>query len=144
MSEEFQTWKEHFIEQAKGLVPPQKNFYKVSMQHGRGKEPTIKMVAPTEQVVERAKSSLADPPPAQPPSIYDPVTGVMQQSSEKHKKAHRTRKRKRSMSVKRKYSKKRRVSKPKKKKNKKKGIKRKTIKRRTPLKKKKSKKTWWA
>ena len=79
MSEEFQTWKHHFIQQAKGLITHQKRFYKVSMQQGKGGPQNIKMVSPTEQVVERAKTNLV-----QAPSVYDPVTGVMQQTSGRH------------------------------------------------------------
>jgi hypothetical protein len=88
MSEEFQAWKNHFIDQAKGLIPYQKKFYKVSMQQGGGTQPQIKMVSPTEQIVERAKASL------QPPSVYDPVTGVMQQTKGKHIPTSYKRKRK--------------------------------------------------
>ncbi|MEK6266753.1 MAG: hypothetical protein N2B06_18590 [Clostridium sp.] len=108
MSEEFQTWKHHFIQQAKGLIPHQKRFYKVSMQQGKGDQPTIKMVSPTEQVVERAKSDLV-----QPPSVYDPVTGVMQQTSGKHLKIPTPRKRKGGI-LKNKSAKKRRIVKKKK------------------------------
>lgn len=79
MSEEFQAWREHFVNQAKGLIPHERKFYRVSKQEGKGKDPIIKMVTPTEQVVERAKASLS-----QPPSVYDPVTGVMQYTGNKH------------------------------------------------------------
>lgn len=95
MSEEFHTWKQHFINQAKGLIPYQKKFYKVSMQQGAGSQPTIKMVSPTEQIVERAKASLD-----QPPTVYDPVTGVVQQTNVKHIKPTSPRKKKRKKSTK--------------------------------------------
>jgi hypothetical protein len=88
MSEDFQVWKNHFINQAKGLIPHQKRFYKVSMQQGGGSQPIIKMVSPTEQIVERAKSTLD-----QAPSVFDPVTGVMQQTKIKHVAPSRKRKR---------------------------------------------------
>jgi hypothetical protein len=127
MAEEFQTWKEHFINQSKGLIPHERKFYKVSMQKGRGGEPTIKMVTPTEQVVERAKSKLTEPP-----NIYDPVTGVMQHTDSKHvkvkqlsrkrkyttnkkkntnSKRRKTNKKKSTLGKKRKYSAKKRVNK---------------------------------
>lgn len=89
MSEEFHTWRQHFIDQAKGLIPHQKKFYKVSMQQGSGEQPKIKMVSPTEQIVERAKAKLD-----QPPSVYDPVTGTMQQTNGKHSKIKTPHKRK--------------------------------------------------
>jgi hypothetical protein len=90
MSDEFQTWKQHFLDQAKGLIPHQKKFYKVSVQQGGGgSHPPVKIVSPTEQIVERAKASLN-----QPPTVYDPVTGVMQQTNRKHIGASHKRKRK--------------------------------------------------
>ena len=73
MGEDFGDWKKHFMDQARGLVPYQRHFYKVSEQRGRGGgSPTIKMVSPSQQVVERAKTTLA-----QPPTVYDPVTGLV-------------------------------------------------------------------
>ena len=141
MTEEFQTWKQHFIEQAKGLIPHQKSFYKVSMQQGKGDQPNIKMVSPTEQIVERAKSSLV-----QPPSVYDPVTGVMLQTSGKHLKIPTARKRK-GKKLKNKTAKKRRVVRKKKvssrsKKNMK--TKRSTLKKKKQIKKKSNpKQRWW-
>lgn len=93
MGDDFVVWKQHFIDQARGHIPFQKKFYKVSSQGGRGGEPSIKMVTPTEQLVERAKSSLSHPP-----SIYDPVTGVMQHSEGDHLTG--------KISLKRKYKKK--------------------------------------
>ena len=95
MSEEFQAWKQHFIQQAKGLIPHQKRFYKVSMQQGKGDQPNIKMVSPKSDLV-------------QPPSVYDPVTGVMQQTSGKHLKIPTRRKRKGNI-LKNKSAKKRRI-----------------------------------
>lgn len=83
MGDDFEIWKNHFIDQARGRIPFHRKFYKVSNQGGHGTrvsgDPSIKMVTPTEQVVERAKTTLSDPP-----SIYDPVTGVMQHSEGDH------------------------------------------------------------
>lgn len=77
MGDNFQEWKQHFIDQAKGLIPHEKKFYRVSQQ--KVKEPTrevnIKMVSPTEQVVERAKATISNPP-----TKYDPVSGLMLKS----------------------------------------------------------------
>ena len=73
MGADFEEWKKHFLDQARGLIPHQRNFYKVSEQRGKGAgETNIKMVSPTQQVVERAKSTLSNPP-----TVYDPVTGVV-------------------------------------------------------------------
>jgi hypothetical protein len=75
MSEEFAVWKRHFINQARGLIPHQNKFYKVREQKGSGGgSANIKLVTPTQQVVERAKSTLSDPP-----VVYDPVTGITNQ-----------------------------------------------------------------
>lgn len=74
MEGQYQIWIQHFINQAKGLVPHQKAFYKVGSQRGEGK-PVIQLVTPTEQVVERAKASLKEKN-----DTYDPVTGVVHQS----------------------------------------------------------------
>jgi hypothetical protein len=107
MSDEFQTWKEHFINQSKGLIPHQRKFYKVSLQKGRGDQPIIKMVAPTEQVVDRAKSKLTEAP-----NIYDPVTGAMQQTDSKHIKVKEfSRKRKHTTKKKNNGIKKRKITK---------------------------------
>lgn len=74
MGDSFQEWKQHFIDQARGLIPHQKNFYKVVQQRGKGgNQANIQLVSPTKQVVERAKSTLS-----QPPTVYDPVTGLVQ------------------------------------------------------------------
>lgn len=81
MADEFQQWKQHFVNQARGLIPHQSNFYRVSEQKGRGDEQNIKMVAPTQQIVARAKSSLANPP-----VVYDPVTGITKQPPYENKK----------------------------------------------------------
>jgi len=137
MGDNFATWKEHFIQQARGLVPHQRKFYRVSLQHGKGGEPAIKMVSPTQEVVERAKSNLNDPP-----SVYDPVSGVMQHTEGKHVKVMPKRKRKsKPTSKSSKYSKKRKKVKSKKKVKKKKTHKSK--KKRTSKKKSKPKKKWW-
>lgn len=89
MGDNFEIWKQHFIKQARGLIPHEKVFYKVSEQTGRGKEENIKMVSPTEQVVERAKSNLSNPP-----VVYDPVTGITNQPIYKKKNNVRKRKQK--------------------------------------------------
>lgn len=77
MAEDYQMWIRHFIDQSKGLIPHQRVFYKlgVNSQKGEGK-PTIQVVSPTQQVVERAKSTLQE----QRKPSYDPVTGVVHQS----------------------------------------------------------------
>lgn len=94
MGEEFQVWKKHFINQAHGLVPHQKKFYNVSEQVGRGGNASIKLVTPTQQVVERAKSTLSQPTTSEPPTVFDPVMGVMQHTAKKHNKVKTSRKRK--------------------------------------------------
>jgi len=142
MGDNFQTWKTHFIQQAKGLIPHERRFYRVSMQEGKGDEPPIKMVSPTEQVVDRARSSLNEPP-----SVYDPVSGVMQHTEGKHTKLIRKRKKKSMRPTNRvKYSKKRKTSKiTKNPRNKKKLPKtsKKTSTKKTLKKKIKTKKKWW-
>lgn len=142
MGDEFQSWKHHFIQQAKGLIPHQRKFYRVSsmQQLGKGDQPTIKLVSPTEQIVERAKTILKDPPP-DPPSVYDPVTGVMQHAQGKHSTISRKRKQQKSKtphknSKKRKITASKRIKKRKKTKKMKRKTK-KTLKRKTP------KKKWW-
>jgi len=141
MADNFQTWKTHFIQQAKGLIPHQRKFYRVSMQEGKGGETPIKMVSPTEQIVERAKSNLDGPP-----SVYDPVSGVMQHTEGKHTKPTRKRKRRSKAPTNRsKQTKKRKTSRTKKKGRKTKKPAKKTRKRTTTktLKKIKPKKKWW-
>jgi hypothetical protein len=81
MTEEFAAWKQHFINQARGKIPHQNRFYKVREQKGGGNgggEANIKLITPTQQVVERAKSTLSDPP-----VVYDPVTGITNQPMNK-------------------------------------------------------------
>lgn len=91
MAEDYQMWIRHFVDQSKGLIPHQRVFYKIGVnsQKGEGK-PSIQVVSPTEQVVERAKSTLQE---LRKPS-YDPVTGVVHQSLQKLLGGHITRKRK--------------------------------------------------
>ena len=110
MGDEFHVWKQHFIDQARGLIPHQRNFYKVSEQKGKGDQPSIKLVSPTEQVVERAKSTLSDPP-----MVYDPVTGVTNQPINETIKKKRTYKRKRKTDKKKKIKKRKKGKKPNKK-----------------------------
>ena len=133
MNEEFHIWKQHFINQAKGLIPQGKHFYKVSSQKGKGETTAnIKMVSPTEQVVERAKSAVSQAPSV-PPTVYDPVTGVIQSSKRlphgkaisrkrKKKNTNKVPKKKRKVSSKKKTKKKKKINqkKGKKKTNKKK------------------------
>lgn len=118
MNEEFHLWKEHFINQAKGLIPQEIFFYNVSTQKGRG-EPSanIKMVSPTEQIVKRAKATLSQVPTS-PPTVYDPVTGVIQAEQRKTQTKLPSRKRKNTNTKKKKY-KKRKISVKKKRKTKK-------------------------
>lgn len=113
MGEEFQVWKDHFISQARGNLPHQKGFYNVSEQLGQGGSASIKLVSPTQQVVERAKSTLSNSEDMQAPTIYDPVTGVMQSTSKKHSKIKSHRKRKSKTQISKTKSKKRRTSKKK-------------------------------
>jgi hypothetical protein len=90
MSEDFGAWKRHFINQARGLIPHQNSFYKVREQKGGGGggEQNIKLVTPTQQVVERAKSTISDPP-----VVYDPVTGITNQPLNESIKTTQKRKR---------------------------------------------------
>jgi hypothetical protein len=116
------------------------------LQHGKGGEASIKMVSPTQGVVERAKSNLNDPP-----TVYDPVSGVMQHTEGKHVKLKRKRKTK-SSSNGSKHSKKRKIAKSVKRVRAKKSMKRvrankKTSQKRSTKKNKKikikPKKKWW-
>lgn len=140
MADEFNTWKRHFIEQARGLIPHERNFYKVSSQTGKGETTNIKMVTPTEQVVERARATLS-----QPASVYDPVTGIMQRTQARHKTIS-SQKRKRKVTKKQtSRSKKRKIGGVKRKKSTGKKLKRK---KKTNIKKRKSNnatktKKWW-
>ena len=128
MDEEFKIWKDHFIDQAHGLIPHEKRFYKVSTQKGRGVKPNIKLISPTEQIVERAKSSLSNPP-----EVYDPVTGTMQ-TKKRPRQVKNSRKRRKKKEQKGRGGKKRKICKPKKKKKKKK---------KKPRSKKKKTKKWY-
>jgi len=118
MADNFSVWKQHFVNQAKGLIPHQEKFYKVASQKdGGGKGITsgeMKMVTPTQEVVERAKTQ--SPLPS---AIYDPVSGVMVHSSGRPKSVRRykkkpSKKRSRSSTKKRKSPKKGRKTKRKK------------------------------
>jgi hypothetical protein len=91
MDSKFNLWVQHFIDQSKGLIPHQKVFYKVTRQRGEGK-PVINLVTPTEQAVERAKSSLEE----LEKDTYDPVTGVVNHSMSKLLKRKTSPKRKKS------------------------------------------------
>lgn len=129
MADEFQIWKDHFIRQAHGKMPHEKKFYNVSEQVGQGGGANIKLISPTQQMVERAKSTLSHPEDSHAPTIYDPVTGVMQNSTKEHRKVKSPRKRKYKTHSK-KGAKKRRIPKKKVKKgqkNKKKKVRRKKL-----------------
>lgn len=74
MDDNFAIWRKHFVDQAKGLIPHQSQFYKVTTSEREegsmeGGKKDVKIV---EQMVERAKNA--------PRTIYDPTTGVMRQS----------------------------------------------------------------
>lgn len=142
MTEEFNTWKHHFIQQARGLIPHEKHFYKVSSQKGKGDSTNIKLVTPTQQIVERAKSTL-NHQPIQPPSIYDPVTGTMQREEGKYNKLVSSRKRK-ALKKPTKGVKKRKIIKKKAKSNIKRTMKNKVRRKKKMSKKKqKTKRGWW-
>lgn len=80
MADNFAVWKQHFINQAKGLIPHQEKFYKVASDNRRGgngiTSGEIKMITPTQEVVQRAKTQSP-----LPPAIYDPLSGVMTHSA---------------------------------------------------------------
>lgn len=81
MSNNFEVWKNHFINQARGLIPHQEKFYSVTVDKGGGAEvgknnESINLVSPMQQVVERAKTDISNPT-----NIYDPVTGIIRHSS---------------------------------------------------------------
>lgn len=75
MGDKFDIWRRHFEKQARGLIPHDNTFYKVqtapqnNQQEIFGKK--IQIGPPTQQAIERAKSSLYNPP-----TIYDPVLGI--------------------------------------------------------------------
>jgi len=93
MADNFAIWKQHFINQAKGLIPHQEKFYKVASEKGGGGKGLtsgeFKMVSPTQEVVERAKTQ-----PPLPVSIYDPISGLMTHSSGRPRSVHTSYKRK--------------------------------------------------
>ena len=93
MEDNFAVWKKHFIDQAKGLIPHQSQFYKVttsareegSMEEGKK---NVKIESPLKQMIVRAKNA--------PQTIYDPTTGVMRHSLGKPRSVQ-TSKKKRSV-----------------------------------------------
>lgn len=128
MGDSFDEWRRHFVAQARGLIPQQRNFYKVVNQHGKGgNEGNIKLVTPTQQAVERAKSTLSHPP-----VVYDPVTGIAQKTETVSKRQKRKYKKK---DTRKKMKSRVKSKKPTKQKNKKKKPKEK--------KKKNSEDKWW-
>lgn len=75
MGDKFAVWRHHFENQARGLIPRQNSFYKVhSTSHNTQQEifgKKIQIMPPSQQVVQRAKSTLGVPE-----TIYDPVIGM--------------------------------------------------------------------
>ena len=53
-------WRHHFKLVGEGKVPPQGKWYRVGSvnQRGQGSDPVVKMINPTQQVVDRAKQEL--------------------------------------------------------------------------------------
>jgi len=89
MADKFTAWKQHFVKQAKGLVPHEDTFYNVTTEKSGEKafsnaNPNVTLVSPVQQLVERAKN---DKPETS--TIYDPVTGVMRQSATKHQRVRK-------------------------------------------------------
>lgn len=126
MGDKFSIWEQHFIKQAKGLVPHQDNFYKVTSEKQRDTDMTkgdtgSKVNPHVGQIVERAKNA--------PTTIYDPVSGVARQTV---RSRHRVKTSKRKGPTKR-----RRQSIPRKKKRKGKGRGKKKITKKITKKKKK-------
>jgi len=103
MADNFSVWKEHFIKQAKGLIPHENYFYRVvtagreegSMEEGKN---NVKVVTPLAQIVERAKNA--------PTDTYDPTTGVIRQLLSKPRKVRTSKKRAPKKSTKKKAPKK--------------------------------------
>ena len=132
MGGDFEIWKRHFINQAKGLIPHQDRFYQVTSEKGSGegmqndKHP-ITIVSPMQQIVERAKTDIINPSP-----IYDPVTGVVRHSVKRARTVRKYTKKKQPSKRKPKNKKKQKPRKPKGKKK----TKRKTLKNKTRKKKK--------
>lgn len=88
MSDNFNVWKQHFINQAKGLIPHQDQFYKVITagreEGSKEDEKNVKIISPLKGIVERAENA--------PTNIYDPTTGVIRQSLKKPRKVRRSKK----------------------------------------------------
>lgn len=88
MGDRFSVWKRHFENQARGLIPHDNAFYKVSSdskKRGEGdSESKVSLVSPTQQVVERAKNQIK-----YHDTIYDPVTGIMLHSTGKPRSVRR-------------------------------------------------------
>lgn len=74
----FEVWKQHFIKQAKGLIPHEQSFYPVTTENTKQSDSStpVKLVSPMQDVVERAKTDISNPTTP----IYDPITGIMRQS----------------------------------------------------------------
>lgn len=75
MSDKFAAWRQHFENQARGLVPRENTFYKISSTPLKDEEELfgkqIQIVPSTQQAIARAKSTLSDVN-----TIYDPVLGI--------------------------------------------------------------------
>jgi hypothetical protein len=79
----FDVWKQHFVKQAKGLLPREDSFYPVTTEVNANRSISdgqikVDLVSPVQQAVERAESDINSYTP-----IYDPVTGVTRHSSGK-------------------------------------------------------------
>lgn len=117
MSNNFEVWKNHFIRQAKGLIPHEKQFYQVTTEKGDSEkiknDHNVTLVSPMQEVVERAKTNINNPIPT-----YDPVTGVVRHlarkprsirkstTKNKKKKKNQGKKKKKSSKTKGKFGKK--------------------------------------
>lgn len=91
MGDNFSVWRKHFENQARGLIPHDSAFYKVSSERGNGEESKgeskMTVISPSQQIVERAKKQLK-----YAEVIYDPVTGITQHSVGKPRSVKRLKK----------------------------------------------------
>lgn len=75
MTDKFTAWRQHFENQARGLIPRENTFYQVSSTPQRQQEELfgkqIEMAPSTQQAVARAKNALDNIN-----IIYDPVLGI--------------------------------------------------------------------
>jgi hypothetical protein len=87
----FDVWKQHFVKQAKGLLPREDNFYPMTTEANVNRSISdgqikVNLVSPVQQAVERAESDANSYTP-----IYDPVTGVTRHSSGKFRSVRKKR-----------------------------------------------------